>query len=101
MQATPHLMLYALHEPAPAYKLRRLLLTSANLSAAAWGYRAPAGPAEAEAPLQVRSFELGVSVRPLDDQQLPIDLDASTPCANPYVGRMGAAASDCAGQLFY
>ena len=41
-QATPHLMLYVLHEPIAAEGdlpvVRRLLLTSANLSAAPWGY---------------------------------------------------------------
>lgn len=41
-QATPHLMLYVLHEPIAAEGdlpvARRLLLTSANLSAAPWGY---------------------------------------------------------------
>ena len=42
-QATPHLMLYVLHEPMPPGQppgqppvVRRLLLTSANLSAAPW-----------------------------------------------------------------
>ena len=42
LQATPHLMLYVLHEPIAAEGdlpvVRRLLLTSANLSAAPWGY---------------------------------------------------------------
>ena len=41
-QASPHLMLYVLHEPIAAEGdlpvVRRLLLTSANLSAAPWGY---------------------------------------------------------------
>ncbi|KAH8063004.1 hypothetical protein JL722_2158 [Aureococcus anophagefferens] len=62
----PHLMLYVLHDGRGA--VRRALLTSANLSAAAWGRRRSANDPEnadacdAAGALEIRSFELGVCV---------------------------------------
>ena len=62
----PHLMLYVLHDGHGA--VRRALLTSANLSAAAWGRRRSANDPEnadacdAKGALEIRSFELGVCV---------------------------------------
>ena len=60
-QSKPHLMLYVLHEPikqaGDAPLVRRLLLTSANLSAAPWGY-------VRNGAVEIRSFELGVCVAP-------------------------------------
>ena len=99
-QATPHLMLYVLHEPVradgEAPVVRRLLLTSANLSAAPWGY--VRGGA-----LEIRSFELGVCVAPerpmqlvepmgpgsarAHAQALPFELTGRRPNDAPYVGR--------------
>ena len=66
---TPHLMLYVLHDAAGGIK--RLLLSSANLSAAAWGAARPQVSERREraadrrgGALEVRSFRLGVSGRP-------------------------------------
>jgi hypothetical protein len=107
-QAKPHLMLYVLHEPlqvasasgaAPAPVVRRMLLTSANLSAAPWGYAR-------DGKLEIRNFELGVCVapeRPLDlveplgevgrappevwARALPFHIERREPCVDPYVSR--------------
>ena len=67
--ASPHLMLYVLHEPVPTDDdsflpvVRRVLLTSANLSAAPWGYTR-------SGQMEIRSFELGVCVRPEQPSEL-------------------------------
>jgi len=107
-QARPHLMLYILHEPlsptaGEAPLVRRMLLTSANLSAAPWGYAR-------DGALEIRNFELGVSVapeRPLElveplvtphdmrsrdiwrawAQAIPFEIGRSEPLADPYVSR--------------
>lgn len=126
---TPHLMLYVLHEPivskdhAPV--VRRQLLTSANLSAAPWGY-------EREGQVEIRSFEMGVCVHPESPVQLvepfvdlmavsttpeaharaiPFDLihadapgaDVCLSLVDPYVGRALIAKSQAAqiGHLNY
>ena len=68
---TPHLMLYVLHDDTGGVK--RLLLSSANLSMAAWGYRRSgrfpddenAIPTD-DGALEVRSLELGVCMPPGD-----------------------------------
>ena len=83
---TPHLMLYVLHDAAGGIK--RLLLSSANLSAAAWGRRRShkfpndenALPTD-EGALEVRSFELGVSVPPADADRAKEDLPFVFPAA--------------------
>mmetsp|Transcript_85644 Transcript_85644/g.256563 ORF Transcript_85644/g.256563 Transcript_85644/m.256563 type:complete len:1047 (+) Transcript_85644:72-3212(+) len=65
---TPHLMLYILHEPLSAAdelpQIRRILLTSANLSAAPWGY------SKGSDEIEVRSFELGICVEPSNPSEL-------------------------------
>ena len=65
---TPHLMLYILHEPLAAAdelpRIRRILLTSANLSAAPWGY------SKGSDEIEVRSFELGICVEPARPSEL-------------------------------
>ena len=101
-------MHYVLHEPIAREGdppvIRRLLLTSANLSAAPWGY-VRGGKVE------IRNFELGVCVKPeqpqqlveplgslnLDDgarrsaevwaQAIPFDITKQEPCDEPYLGR--------------
>ena len=86
-------MLYVLHEPPPRRALaaapprvRRLLLTSANLSSAAWGRRLGWGLGDARGgALEIRSFELGVCVPPHDEaaargETLPFDLASRAPC---------------------
>ena len=107
-------MLYVSHAPLGTASLgtaspndvpvvRRMLLTSANMSAAPWGYAAADG-----ASFEVRSFELGVSVAPADPEALvapfadagtgyataprrrqeaiPFHMEAPRPCRSPYVG---------------
>ena len=119
---TPHLMLYVWHEPikspADTPSIRRMLLTSANLSAAAWGY-------SREGALEIRSFELGVCVRPefpeylvepfgdvmidghgnteIHARAIPFQMVSPSPCPNPYVGRALVVSSDThqVGQLNY
>ena len=114
-QATPHLMLYVLHEPLPADgqppAIRRLLLTSANLSAAPWGY-ARSGE------IEIRNFELGVCVAPewpaelveplgipkgpdqagrshrVWAQAIPFHLERRAPCTDPYLGKGIGTRSD-------
>ena len=106
-QATPHLMLYVLHEPietdGDAPRIRRLLLTSANFSAAPWGYAR-------DQKLEVRNFELGVLVEPQQPEDLvaplgdlrtsgggarsqkawaeaiPFHLEGREPCHDPFLG---------------
>ena len=109
---TPHLMLYVLHEPAAPHRVRRMLLTSANLSTAAWGRRRGVAASTAAAadgfdeggPLDIRSFELGVCVPPRDEaaacEGLPFDLASRVPCAQPRVGVRGLE-QPWAGQLLY
>jgi hypothetical protein len=102
-QASPHLMLYVLHEPLQADGqlpvVRRMLLTSANLSAAPWGY-------VRDGEVEVRSFELGVCVaceRPSElveplggeagrtravwAQAIPFHIERREHLADPYVSR--------------
>ena len=75
-----------LHDAAGGIK--RLLLSSANLSAAAWGRRRShkfpndenALPTD-EGALEVRSFELGVSVPPADADRAKEDLPFVFPAA--------------------
>ncbi|KOO36695.1 hypothetical protein Ctob_008840 [Chrysochromulina tobinii] len=114
-QATPHLMLYVLHEPLPADgqppAIRRLLLTSANLSAAPWGY-ARSGE------IEIRNFELGVCVAPewpaelveplgspkgpdqagrshrVWAQAIPFHLERRAPCTDPFLGKGIGTRSD-------
>lgn len=114
-QCTPHLMLYVLHEPLrreegathdlPA--VRRVLLTSANLSAAPWGYQRASQHGDE---LEIRSFELGVCVQPdrpselveplgsgeqaerarppsVWAQAIPFHIERRVPCADPFVSR--------------
>jgi hypothetical protein len=76
-----------------------MLLTSANLSAAPWGYAR-------DGKLEIRNFELGVCVapeRPLDlveplgevgrappevwARALPFHIERREPCVDPYVSR--------------
>ena len=94
---TPHLMLYVLHDDAGGIK--RLLLSSANLSMAAWGYRRSgrfpddenAIPTD-DGALEVRSFELGVCVPPGDPDRAREDLPfvfpaaAAGQCLTPFIG---------------
>lgn len=121
-QATPHLMMYVLHEPMPPGTLpvvRRVLLTSANLSAAPWGYMR-------NGKLEIRSFELGVSVvpeqpgelvEPLGDhlevrtrdawriwaQAIPFRIERPELCVDPFVSRKAILREDKAemGHLNY
>ena len=114
-QATPHLMLYVLHEPLPADgqppAIRRLLLTSANLSAAPWGY-------VRSGEIEIRNFELGVCVAPewpvelveplgspkgpdqagrshrVWAQAIPFHLEQRAPCTDPYLGKGIGTRSD-------
>ena len=105
-------MLYVSHVPpnkslpdeVPVVK--RMLLTSANMSAAPWGYATADG-----ASIEVRSFELGVSVAPANleaaealvapfveagtgpelaprrkQEAIPFHMEAPQPCEAPYVG---------------
>ena len=94
---TPHLMLYVLHDDGGGVK--RLLLSSANLSMAAWGYRRSGRfPADENAiptddgALEVRSFELGVCVPPGDPDRAREDLPfvfpaaAAGQCLTPFIG---------------
>ena len=97
---TPHLMLYVLHEPDVLHgqppEVRRVLLTSANLSAAAWGRRRSAArPDDKEAcddagALEIRSFELGVSVPVAPDAARAFPFawppTSAGDCAEPFVG---------------
>ena len=90
-------MLYVLHDDAGGVK--RLLLSSANLSMAAWGYRRSgrfpddenAIPTD-DGALEVRSFELGVCVPPGDPDQAREDLPfvfpaaAAGQCLTPFIG---------------
>ena len=93
-------MLYVLHEPdvlhGPPPEVRRVLLTSANLSAAAWGRRRSAArPDDKEAcddagALEIRSFELGVSVPVAPDAARAFPFawppTSAGDCAEPFVG---------------
>ena len=79
--------------------VKRLLLSSANLSMAAWGYRRSgrfpndenAIPTD-DGALEVRSFELGVCVPPGDPDQAREDLPfvfpaaAAGQCLTPFIG---------------
>ena len=90
----PHLMLYVLHDGHGA--VRRALLTSANLSAAAWGRRRSANDPEnadvcdAKGALEIRSFELGVCVPVAPDagEGFPFVFppNSAGDCRYPYVG---------------
>ena len=115
-QATPHLMLYVLHEPmreeGEPPVIRQMLLTSANLSAAPWGY------VRSER-IEIRSFELGVCVAPerpmllvepmgpgsarAHAQALPFELTGRPMCEKPFVGRalMSGKAKGDAGHMNY
>ena len=85
---------YVLHDSHGA--VRRALLTSANLSAAAWGRRRSANDPEnadacdAKGALEIRSFELGVCVPVAPDtgEGFPFVFPPSSAgdCLYPYVG---------------
>jgi hypothetical protein len=108
---TPHLMLYVLHDDAGCIK--RLLLSSANFSAAAWGYRRSgrfpddenAAPTD-DGALEVRSFELGVCVPPGDPDRakggLPFVFPAAAAgqCQKAFIGITSLDQND-RGTLFY
>ena len=102
-----------LHHP-DTHEIRRVLLSSANLSLAAWGYRRSATHPDddkkcsADGLLEVRSFEMGVCV-PVDPEEaraaLPFqfhDRDGGLGGVDPYVGIQNYAGEGWnQGSLYY
>ena len=108
---TPHLMLYQLHDAAEPYTIRRQLLTSANLSTAAWGRRRSEAEPENDAAcdaaglLEIRSFELGVCVQPnahaLDSLPFTFPPKHCGQSSLPRLGHVTLGARSKRGQFYY